>query len=226
MNSDILVAVIGLIGALFAAGIAAWATLKNKKEKNIKSPTEIDNSTANGISKNKIFFGLTLVARDDISWRMGEEIGNLPKETIPEAKLFYFAEKVFRHPAFYNHPERHWPGSLYAFIVTRLVWEQEVMCRISASKLESANEVLSALLEIENFVATTVGLAPDELTMLTQKFIKDKEQFLDNWYRHPKISLEAYRKRSELLEQLQSALQELGLNISGVGRNVVSDGGE
>ena len=214
MSTEIIVAIITLIGTLAAAGIAAWATLKNRNQKSEDSPS----------TQGSIFDGLTPASRDDVSWRIGEELSRLPKEICPEGELFFIAEQMFRRPAFYNHPERHWIGGLYAFIVTRLVWEQEVMRRISASKLGRADQVLSALLEIESFVAITVGLTLDELTTLTQDYIKDKEKFIDNWHIHPKISIETFKKRSELLMQLQSAMQDLGFNISGIGQDTVSDG--
>jgi Icc protein len=143
--------------------------------------------------------------------------------TAPEQALFPLVSRLFRRRAFYYELERHWGYLLYAIVMTRIVWEQNVIPRLRRKRLDAAGVVLRSLLSMEDFLSDDVlELSKSELTDITSRFIHDKKAFVSQLPQvfishHDERSQDIENKRSVMLIELAAGLERMGISIENMG---------
>ena len=227
MDSTIIAAIIAGAVSIIVALITVYG--KRKKGRTLQ-PSESDGlvgdrngtkkkSPAHVTSKQPVTGDETLPPGfDDIALWSEHLLGKLPVTDSPENTLFQFSEKLFMRPAFYYHPERNFYYALYATVLTRLVWEQQVIPRVRQVRKKDAGRVLESLLKLEDFLARAIGLETEELTHLTSQYIRYKERFIELLPRGVALfNFQLEEQRRQLLIELRNATTSMGLSTPNIG---------
>jgi nucleoside phosphorylase/tetratricopeptide (TPR) repeat protein len=154
---------------------------------------------------------LKLIKTFDLAAEVAKDLAKLPKDrSVDQTELTSITSRMFQRPAFRSNPDRHYGYALYAIILTRIVWDQEVMPRLG--DVQGGEEVGNRLMRLEDFMAKECRLDLRQLTRFTDEKISDKRSFVGELPHIPEPgNLDLEERRKGLLASLRSALQTCGV---------------